>query len=282
MRMVDYNTHNKCIRRSWLRRHAGKFFYRMCRRFQWLLGGRRYACRRKSGQLPFLYASHQTPLIRKLANVDMWMQRNKITNLRLAAGRLNEIVILPGETFSFWKAVGKPTMKKGYLPGMVLCDGRLKPGIGGGLCQLSNLIYWMTLHTPLNVMERHRHSYDVFPDAGRTQPFGSGATCSYNFLDLQIRNDTGSAFQLILTLNDDYLTGWWMSSEENNLYYDVYEKEHQIICNAWGGYIRHNAIWRRVYGADGGVLADEFITENDALMLYHPYLPGFTDNAAKA
>ena len=72
--------------------------------------------------------------------------------------------------------------------GMVLHNGGFKPGVGGGLCQLSNLIYWMTLHTPLTVVERWRHSYDVFPDAERTQPFGSGATVAYNHIDLQIRN----------------------------------------------------------------------------------------------
>ena len=39
----------------------------------------------------------------------------------------------------------------------------------------------MTLHTPLQVTERYRHSYDVFPDADRKLPFGSGATCAYNY-----------------------------------------------------------------------------------------------------
>lgn len=44
----------------------------------------------------------------------------------------------------------------------------------------------MALHTPLTVTERHRHGYDVFPDAERTIPFGSGATCFYNYGDLMI------------------------------------------------------------------------------------------------
>ena len=58
---------------------------------------------------------------------------------------------------------------------MLLKNGTVQYGCGGGLCQLSNLIFWMTLHTPLEVKERHRHGYDVFPDSNRTQPFGSGA-----------------------------------------------------------------------------------------------------------
>ncbi len=121
----------------------------------------------------------------------MWMQYNKIVNLKIAVEKLNGIILFPGETFSYWKLIGKPTRGgKGYVEGMTLFYGGFKPGIGGGLCQLSNLIYWMALHTPLVVTERHRHSYDVFPDSNRTQPFGSGATCVYNYRDLQIFNGT--------------------------------------------------------------------------------------------
>ncbi|MCK9911052.1 VanW family protein, partial [Microbacteriaceae bacterium K1510] len=85
-------------------------------------------------------------------------------------------------------------------------------GVGGGLCQLSNLIYWMTLHTPLTVTERYRHSYDVFPDAERTLPFGSGATCYYNYLDLQISNLTEQPFQLQIALTESHLAGEWRAN----------------------------------------------------------------------
>ena len=62
----------------------------------------------------------------------------------------------------------------------------------------------MTLHTPLTVVERYRHSYDVFPDSGRTQPFGSGATCVYPYRDLMIRNDTQTTFRLHVTVGERY------------------------------------------------------------------------------
>lgn len=117
----------------------------------------------------------------------MELQRNKIVNLKLAVDKLDGVVLYPGETFSYWRLIGKPTRKKGYLEGMVLFLGRIGSDVGGGLCQLSNLVFWMTLHTPLTVVERYRHSHDVFPDAGRAQPFGSGATCAYPHRDLMIR-----------------------------------------------------------------------------------------------
>ncbi len=72
---------------------------------------------------------------------------------------------------------------------------------------MTNLLYWMTVHSPLTVVERWRHTYDVFPDNGRTQPFGSGATCSWPVLDLQIENRTAATFRLSLTVEQTHLVG---------------------------------------------------------------------------
>lgn len=47
---------------------------------------------------------------------------------------------------------------------MQLSRGEVVRGVGGGLCQLANLLYWMSLHTPLEIAERHQHSFDPFPD----------------------------------------------------------------------------------------------------------------------
>jgi vancomycin resistance protein VanW len=137
---------------------------------------------------------------------------------------------------------------------------------------MSNLIYWMALHTPLTVTERHRHSYDVFPDSNRTQPFGSGATCAYNYLDLQIRNGTDAPWQLLVAVGEENLTGQWRSTEPCPFRYEVYERDARIESNVWGGFVRHNAIWRRAFDGDGNLVRDEFIAENNALMMYQPYL----------
>lgn len=185
-------------RRSALRIFAGTQVYTVKRRLAWLFDGRRYASKQNTSPLPYLVHTHRTPLYRKLRDVDLEMQQNKVKNLNLAIQRLNGSIISPGEVLSYWKKIGRPTKRKGYVDGMVLHYGKVTSGIGGGLCQLSNLIYWITLHSPLTVTERYRHSYDVFPDSRRDQPFGSGATCSYNYLDLQITNQTDHSYQLLI------------------------------------------------------------------------------------
>jgi vancomycin resistance protein VanW len=264
----------KYIRRSKIRLFLGKVYYGLKRYKQWYLSGKNYCRTIVEDKFPCVIFRHSTPLLRKLKDVDMQLQYNKVTNLRLAISKLNGIVIKPGETFSYWKLIGKPTYKKGYLDGLVLCaDGSFKAGAGGGLCQLSNLIYWMTLHTDLKVVERHRHSHDVFPDANRTQPFGTGATCSFSSLDLQIENNTDREYQFIVYLTNDSLFGEFRSLEPSIFWYEVYEKEHSITPGNFGGYVRNNSVYRRCYD-NIGLIKDEFITENHAYMTYTPYLNG--------
>lgn len=262
----------KPVKRSRVRIALGRIWYTSFRYFDWYFGKKKYCKKRSEELMPDSVFMHKTPLLRRLKNVQMWMQYNKIINLRIAVGRLNGVIINPGETFSYWKLIGRPSAGKGYVKGMVLFNGGYRPGIGGGICQLSNLIYWMTLHTPLTVTERHRHSYDVFPDSNRILPFGSGATCVYNYRDLQIYNGTKQPFQLRVNLDDKYLYGEWRTTQMPNQCYEVYEKNHAITHEYWGGYIRHNQIYRKVYNMEKELLCDEFITENHALMMYEPLL----------
>ena len=203
----------------------------------------------------------------------MNLQQNKVVNLKLAVARLDGLLLRPGETFSYWKLIGRPTRRKGYLDGMVLFLGQIGSGVGGGLCQLSNLIFWMTLHTPLTVVERYRHSHDVFPDAGRTQPFGSGATCAYPHRDLMIRNDTDQTFQLCLRVGKTHLQGEWRAMRMPEVHYEIVERNPCIKQAYWGGYIRHNELFRRIYGSDGELLEEQFLFANDAIMMYSPLLP---------
>lgn len=270
---INVNT-LKPKKRTIIRLMVGKCYYKIRRHLKWFLGSQKLAKQCTGDSMPYVYFSHRTPLLRKLKDVDMELQYNKIINLKIAVKRVNNIVIYPGETFSYWKAIGNPTRSKGYVEGMVLFCGTYKKGIGGGLCQLSNLIYWMTIHTPLTVVERYRHSFDVFPDSNRTQPFGSGATCVYNYRDLVIRNDTSTPFQLVIEVGEEYLIGEWRCKDKPLYTYKVYEADHKMRSEFWGGYSRHNILYRKKYDIEGLEIDDEFITENHALMMYSPFIEG--------
>ncbi len=261
------------VKRSKLRLWFGRCFYIFKRRFEWIFADIRFATEIRADRLPEQIFTHQSILLRQLKDVEMWLQYNKVTNLRLAIAKIDGLVIQPNEVFSFWYLVGNPTQQRGFELGMVLDNGKVRTGYGGGLCQLGNLIYWMTLHSPLSIKERWRHSYDVFPDVNRTLPFGSGATLSYNYIDLQIENKTNHQYQFCFWLTDEHLCGEIRSDTESLYRYEIIEKNHLITGPIAGRYMRQNQLFRQIYAANTNQLLDEeLVTENFALMMYSPLL----------
>lgn len=201
----------------------------------------------------------------------MYLQENKRTNLSIAIKHLNNVVIEPNETLSFWKLVGRPTTRKGYLEGLVLKQGQISKDIGGGLCQLGKLLFWIFAHSPLNITERYRHGFDVFPDVNRKVPFGAGATLSYNHIDFQVQNQTDNRFQLQLWLDEKYLNGALYSQIPVQESYEIEERNHMMKQHMWGGYSRHNQIIQKVTFPNDEE-TEKLLVENHAIMMYNPFL----------
>lgn len=163
---------------------------------------------RLEAPLPALVCRHNSLIRRTLGRVDPVLQDNKAVNLALAAPKINGILIRPGETFSFWHLVGRPSVANGYRTGMVIANAQTGEAVGGGMCQFSNLIHWMVLHAPLTITEQHHHDqFDLFPDFGRQVPFGTGTSIFYNYLDYRFRNDTEQTYQLLVHTTPTHLCG---------------------------------------------------------------------------
>lgn len=227
---------------------------------------RRITYERKNDFFDCVVARHQSVLRRRLGGSDPKLQEQKIINLQQAIQHLNGVVIEPQHVFSLWKIIGKPSYDDGYVDGMLLSNGKIIEGVGGGLCQLSNFLYWIFLHTPFETVERHHHSMDVFPDAGRTLPFGSGATILYNFIDLKVKNTSPYPLQLKIWLTEHHLKGQILSPRPIPEKFHVVEKHHCFIKRGQT-YFRYNEIYKetKVHGA---VKKSEKITTNFAPVLY--------------
>ncbi|MBR4000670.1 MAG: VanW family protein, partial [Clostridia bacterium] len=113
------------------------------RHLQDRLNGGPFAVQHCSEEFPNIVKSHTSILVRKLLGVDLSLQENKVTNIELACKRISGIVIAPGETFSFWRTVGRPSYRKGYKDGLVISRHGFISGVGGGLCQMANMIHWL-------------------------------------------------------------------------------------------------------------------------------------------
>ncbi|PIE52705.1 vancomycin resistance protein [Candidatus Fermentibacteria bacterium] len=252
-----------------------RFFYllsvslrRFRRNLKWRFGNTDYAMTRDADRLSHSVVSHKSLLLRKLSGADMELQRNKVKSLSLACSLVDSVVVRPGETFSLWRLVGKPSAGRGFLPGLQLSFGNLVSMSGGGLCQLSNLLHWMVLQTPMTVVERHRHATDPFPDHKRKVPFGTGATVFYNYLDFSFRNDTSCDYQIRVKTGDEYLEGEILSDMPPEHLYRVYEKKHRFVRN--GSFVyRENELWReKTEAVSGRVVSEDLIMRNRCRVLY--------------
>jgi vancomycin resistance protein VanW len=132
---------------------------------------------------------------------------NKWHNLALAIQSIEPVVIQPGQILSFWHLVGNPIAVRGYQVGRALVNGELHAVVGGGLCQLSGLIYLLALHTDCEIIERHPHSQDIYTDATRFTPLGADATVVFGYKDLRIENQTSTPIRFQFDLYSDQITG---------------------------------------------------------------------------
>lgn len=254
--------------------HASVLQKRIFRYAWWYLGTTRFAGA-KGERLLHTVSTHRSLLVRKLAGTDRSLQLNKITNLQIAAPLISGVSVKPGEVFSFWRLVGRPSASRGFLPGLQLSMGEMIPVTGGGLCQLSNLIHWMFLFTEMTITERHRHGYDAFPDYRRTVPFGSGATVFYNYHDLICRNDSDMTYRIGLWLDEEYING--EITCDGNTGYDVRidEREHRFVRCKDHVY-RENELWRIITDQrTGDIVSETLVTRNRAVVKYDPEeIPG--------
>lgn len=242
--------------------------HRVRRRLQWLRPGTDWARRHGAQNLPVRVKKHASLLLRELSVDQMALQHNKVVNLRLASRRTDGLLIRPGETFSFNKVVGNCTRRKGYVEGMRLSNGDAISGVGGGICQLANLVHWMVLHSPLTVVERSEHSFDPFPDKGRVLPWGVGCSIVYNYVDLVVRNDTAATFQLRTWVAQRHLRGELRADRPTATSYRVEARDEEFL-RLEGRVYRRNEIWRTVIDKrTGDVVAEELLKRNHALVKY--------------
>ena len=223
-------------------------------------------------ELPCIVKGHSSVMVRRLAGVDIALQENKVTNIRIACGRINGIIIRPGETFSFWRTVGPATRKRGYVTGLVISGGRLGSGYGGGICQMANMIHWLVLNSPLEVTEIHHHSDAIFPDERRRVPFGTGTSVFYNYIDYRFRNSTDQRVQLLVWVEGGELCGELRSEREFPTRYRIVEEDHHYAKEG-ERYYRISRVYRiAVDKATNTRLKKELILDNHSAVLFDPAL----------
>ena len=224
--------------RKWERK---LFFYGNMR-----LDANTYSWRKSEERLRYLCYRWESVIINPDTGHDIKFQINKEHNLRLACETLDGLVIRPGETFSFWQRVRYAEQKEAYRDGLSQVNGNIVYTRGGGLCQLSNELFWCFLHTPLTIVERHSHGVQEFPAAFRRKPVGTDAVVSEGWLDLKMRNDTSTTYQIIAEVCDGILiTEIWCDRPVVDKY-EIFARDVRYVSKN-GEVLQYAKLYRRIW-----------------------------------
>lgn len=170
--------------------------------------------------------------------------KNRTTNLILAANKINGTVVMPGEIFSYNTVVGERTIAAGYKEAPIYVSGRVEDGLGGGICQITTTLYNAAVYANLEIVERSNHQF-VPSYAGASRD----ATVVYGAIDFKFKNNRNYPIKIIcsvsggianfqifgLKTDDDYeveITSKITSSTKSSLNsqaYKILKKDGQIV-----------------------------------------------------
>jgi len=123
--------------------------------------------------------------------------QGRVHNIRSTAASIQDLLLAPGEIFDYSKIIAQTEAQFGFQEAPVILNGKLVPGIGGGICQVSSTLYNAVLRTGLEIVERRNHSLPV-----SYVPLGQDATFSTGYINFKFRNTSG-AYLLIRTVTTE-------------------------------------------------------------------------------
>lgn len=145
---------------------------------------------------------------------------NRTTNIKLATSKINGVVLMPGETFSYNQVVGKRTVSAGFKEAHIFANGQVLDGVGGGICQVSSTLYNTVLLSNLEIIERSNHSFNT----GYVK-LGTDATVSWGGPDFKFKNSRNYPIKIVGRVNGGTVTIDIYGLKEQNEYEVVIESQ---------------------------------------------------------
>ncbi len=140
----------------------------------------------------------------------------RLFNVNSAAQATDGMVLKPGDVFDYGKIVALAEDTYGFQEAPVILNGKLVPGIGGGICQVSSTIYSAAIRMGMDIVERRNHSLPV-----RYLPKGQDATFATGSINFRFRNNTGKHLLIHVIVQDQTLTVKFFGTFPSNVQYDI-------------------------------------------------------------
>lgn len=138
---------------------------------------------------------------------------NRTTNLKLASGKINGTVVMPGDTFSFNQVVGKRTRAAGYKDAAIFSDGMVTDGLGGGICQITSTLYDAVVFANLEIVYRRNHMFIPSYVNG-----GEDATVVWGSTDFKFKNSRDYPIKIVSSVSGGVATVSIYGLATNNEY----------------------------------------------------------------
>ncbi|WP_287021984.1 VanW family protein [Cohnella sp.] len=147
-------------------------------------------------------------------------------NIEAVAQALDNTLLMPGDVFDFGSIVAKAERERGFKEAPVIVSGKLKPGIGGGICQVSSTLYNAVLRADgIDIVERRNHSLPV-----GYLPVGLDATFADGFINFRFRNATGKPLRIKTEVRNKTVTVKLLGAMNENVEYRIETVLQYIIA----------------------------------------------------
>lgn len=174
---------------------------------------------------------------------------NRTTNLRLAASKIDGMILMPGESFSYNDVVGERTVSAGYKNAAIYINGEVEDGLAGGICQISSTLYDAVVYSNLEVTERHNHArVPSYLGAGKD------ATVYWGSKDFKFKNNRNYPIKISITVSGGYATATIYGKKVDNEYDISFETS---VVGRSNGYMKVNTY--KVYRQNGAVVNREYL-----------------------
>ncbi len=189
---------------------------------------------------------------------------NRINNVRKAVAAVNGVILLPGEEFDYNTTLGKRTPENGYLMAGAYSGGQTVQEYGGGICQISSMVYYCSLYANLEISSRTCHYFKVL-----YLPLGLDATVSWGGPEFRFVNNRDFPIKIEASVTDDNkkVEMKIIGSDIDGSYvkmgvgsWEVFDKEYEDVAVGLKA-----ASTRYVYNADGTLRSSNW----EATSYYH-------------
>ena len=177
---------------------------------------------------------------------------NRVNNVTLAASKIHDVILYPGQSFSYNETVGQRTWDAGFREAGAYANGEVVQEVGGGICQVSSTLYWCAMKANLKILERTNHMFPV----SYIEP-GMDATVSWGAPDFRFENNRTFPVAIVAFVQNGMLTVqlWGTNVDGSYANVDYYRNGNTVTT------------YRHVYDAWGNELSSEL----EAVSIYHSH-----------